>query len=331
MGITIKDVAAVAGVSPATVSRFLTGNAKVAEDTAQQIRMVIEDLGYQPDRVARALRQRKTQLLGYVVPNLNNLMAMQLLIALEREASERGFLIALSSVGNLASAEPLHIERMVAQGIDGLFMLPMGGHATSEMLARAIEDEVPVVQIAERVNGISADFVGIDFDAGMQALVRYLRRDKQHKLAFIGEGATSYMGETQLKAFTNVVRANSDLILRGVKVGGYSAEFGRLSTNLLLAQNEQPQSIICGNENIAEGCLQAIHNHPALAHDVRVLAFGNTHPLIRNNSAIMMAGFPYADVAQEAMRVMLQRLSGLAGEPLSIGITPNLRMAASIK
>ncbi|MEM7800848.1 MAG: LacI family DNA-binding transcriptional regulator, partial [Chloroflexota bacterium] len=162
MGITIKDVAAVAGVSPATVSRFLTGNAKVAEETAQQIRQVIEELGYQPDRVARALRQRKTQLLGYIVPNLNNLIAMQLLIALEREASERGFLIAVSSAGNLANTEVVQIERLVAQGIDGLFIFPSGGEQTCDALTRVLGDEIPVVQIGQLVNGVAADYVGVD-------------------------------------------------------------------------------------------------------------------------------------------------------------------------
>jgi len=326
MGITIKDVAAVAQVSPATVSRFLTGNAKVAPETAEQIRAVIEELGYQPDHVARALRQKRTHLLGYVAPNLNRAGAVKLLAALERESAANGFLIAVTSTQGQASIESERIVRLVAQGIDGLFLLPISSTENQALIASTIEDGIPVVQLGEKIEGASGDFVGVDYMAGMDAIVRHLVRHDHAHISFIGQGAIDYTGEAQIRAITEVVRNRSDVALRGIKVGGQTAEFGRQSTLALMPQTDRPNAIICGNELIASGAIQALKQLDIASSDAAVVAFGDTPPSGETWPNFTLAALPYADMAQEAIRIMLQRISGLTVEPLQIGITPNLQV-----
>lgn len=326
MGITIKDVAAVAGVSPATVSRFFTGNAKVAPETAEQIRAVIEELGYQPDHVARALRQKKSHLLGYVAPNLNQSGAIQLLAALEREAAAHGFLIAVASAQNLSSAEAEKIERLVSQGIDGLFLLPVSGSTNQSVLTTIMEDDTPVVQLGERIENVAADFVGVDYPAGMDAILRHLIRHQRSELAYIGPGAVDYSGEAQIKAILEAVRNNPQTTMHGIKVGGQTIEFGRQSTLSLLEQSPHPSAFICANNLIASGCHLALKQHNIQPSDVSVIVFGQVQPMMSTMPAVTVAALPYANIAQEAMRIMLQRISGLAVDPLQVEITPNLQV-----
>lgn len=329
MGITIKDVAAVAGVSAATVSRVLTGSDKVAPETAEHVKTIVENLGYQPDRVARALRQRRTNLLGYVVPNLNNPAVLQLLAALELELSSQELILAVASSADKIEGEVAQVNRLLAQGIDGLFIIPFDTENSAKTLTYVQEEGLPVVQLLRRVNEPAIDYVATDYAAGIRQVVRHLAREGQRSIAFVGEGAITSIGEEQLRAFVDAVEDLTDVEQHAIRVGGVTTEFGRQATLGLLEQEQRPDAIICGNDLIAVGALQVLEMHNLTVRDIAITGFDGLEPATYLNSKLTTTGQPTTRLAQEAMRLMSQRLSGLSDAPVEIRISPHLIVRSS--
>ena len=124
MAITLKDVASVAGVSTATVSRALAGSERVAPQTANHVRTIADELGYRFDNVARALRKKRSNLVGMVAPDYNFPYAQDLLFALNQELFHDE--LVLASVASFGSVdhELAQVERLLGQRIDALVFIP---------------------------------------------------------------------------------------------------------------------------------------------------------------------------------------------------------------
>ena len=151
MAITLKDVASVAGVSTATVSRALAGSERVSPETADHIRTIANDLGYRYDNVARALRQKRSNLVGLVAPDFSFPYARELLFALNRELFASEFVLAAAASFGSVEHELIQVERLLGQRIDALLILPADPGPSLENSAKAIdialEEDIPVIQL----------------------------------------------------------------------------------------------------------------------------------------------------------------------------------------
>jgi len=325
MGITIKDVAAVAKVSIATVSRVLMESDKVAPQTTEHVKKIVNQLGYRPDRLAQALRQKRSQTIGYIVPTLNNEIVLHLLAALECELAVYDLIILLTASSGKNRDEANQIERLLAHGVDGIFYVPGATENAKEELARA-RKEIPIVQLLGPVIEPSIDLLTVDYTAGIELMYRYAKKNKCRKVAFIGEGASTEIGEDKLKAFSDIAIENDDADSFPIRVGGHTIEFGRFATENLLSESAVPDAIICGNERIATGCLQALAQREGLTESVLVMGFQSTETEAPGKLQYTLARLPVEELAQEATRIMLQRFYGLDDPPLRERMSPVLRI-----
>lgn len=154
---TIKDVAKLAGVSIATVSNTLSGGRYVSPQLRSAVLSAVRSLGYVPNRVARSLRSRHTQTLGFVVPDITNPFFSGLVKAVERSARERGYQVLLSSSEENPDLEFDLTLSLASRQVDGLIAIPTQDSA--EYLARL---GLPVV-LLDRIGGPEGfDRVGVD-------------------------------------------------------------------------------------------------------------------------------------------------------------------------
>lgn len=122
---TVRDVAAVAAVSPATVSNVLTGRRPVAAELAARVLAAVERLGYRPDPVAVNLRSARREVVGVLVPELANPFFAGLVEALERRARQAGWRLLVATSGEDAALEPAAIEELIAWRPAGLVLVPV--------------------------------------------------------------------------------------------------------------------------------------------------------------------------------------------------------------
>ena len=120
---TIREVAKLAGVSPATVSRVMNGTANVDDEKRNRVLSAIEKTGFQPNQLARALFKNSSGLVGLIVPNIDNPFFSELARIIEEEAFNRGYHIVLCSSGNNTDKEQSNIRMLSQMKADGIILM----------------------------------------------------------------------------------------------------------------------------------------------------------------------------------------------------------------
>lgn len=183
---TISDVAAAAGVSKATVSRFFNHRERLlSPDIAARVQAAITQLGYAPSPMAQALSRGRSRLVGLVVADIANPYSVAVLRGAEQACREAGFLVMLFNLGNDSSREREAIEALAGYQVDG-FILNTLGRGTSVPDAMAAQGK-PVVLVDRRHPGMQADFVSLDNAGAMAQACEHLQARGWQELLYVTE------------------------------------------------------------------------------------------------------------------------------------------------
>ena len=183
---TVYDVAAAAGLSVATVSRFLAGSGYVGQASRTKIADAIAVLGYVPNRAAASLKSRRSGLLGFVVSDLQNPFVAELAASIGAQARSHGYGMVLSdSQGN-----PEHsveaVELLRGHGVDGMIVTPPESPALNDLLLSMYALRIPLVGIGIHTSPRRIDVATVDTRAGATAAVRHLIELGHRRIAMIG-------------------------------------------------------------------------------------------------------------------------------------------------
>jgi LacI family transcriptional regulator len=202
---TMRDVGQAAGVSAMTVSRVLSGDARVAPETRARVESAIAVLGYRRDEVARSLRPgRATGLLGLVVPNLAIPFYASFALAVEEALQQRGLTLILGNTGRDLARERQLVQRLLSRRVDGILIEPCSwdyDHLRDGMA------DTPFVFINHAPSGLSADCVLHDDFAGARMATNDLIDRGHTRIAFAGYTATSFANAQRLRGFQAALRA----------------------------------------------------------------------------------------------------------------------------
>ncbi|MGH3160234.1 MAG: LacI family DNA-binding transcriptional regulator, partial [Streptosporangiaceae bacterium] len=171
---TLRDVAARAGVHPATASRALNPDTKgmTSADTAERVLRAAEELGYQPNTVARSLRTARSSSIGVVVPDLTNPLFPPIVRGIEAALTPRGYVLLIVNTDNSARQEEQLIASLRSRSIDGLILATARlSHPLIETLAQS---DLPVVLVNRRREGLPLPCVIPDDAAGIRLAVEHL-------------------------------------------------------------------------------------------------------------------------------------------------------------
>ncbi len=148
MATTIREIAKLAGVSPATVSRVLNGTAKVQPDKEKRVREVVEMTGFKPNEMARFLFNKQSKIIGLIIPNIENPYFTQMLKEIEEEAYQKGYRIMLCNSDNNTEKEIVNIETLSGMNAIGIILLT--SHDDSYKVVE--ESRIPVVVLDRELN-----------------------------------------------------------------------------------------------------------------------------------------------------------------------------------
>ena len=184
MGITIEDVARAAGVSIATVSRYLNGpDGAVAKDTGTRIRAAVERLGYVPNAAARSLKTGKTHLIGVLLANIAHPYWSAVLAGVEDACQRAGYGAIVSSAADRADVEHDYLQAFLKQRVDGILLNP--AHADPATVAAWAALRVPVVLIDRTLPGLPFPLVAMDNELGTQLAVEHLLGLGHRRIGFV--------------------------------------------------------------------------------------------------------------------------------------------------
>lgn len=258
MSLTSIDIGAVArkaGVSTATVSRVLNGSNKVREDTASQVRAVIQELNYRPNGSARCLRSGRSNLYGLIVSDIRNPFFPDLIEQFESLATQHGIDVTIANTG-YSEQRLLHgIERLLDRGIDGMAILT--SEVSDDAMQRLRTADVPVVFLNQP--SASADFcnVVVDYHQGFVEAIEHLCMLGHSNIGFVAGPPNLSSAARRRKAFFSAMES-CRLQLRDEWIfeGDHRLTGGRFAAERLFAMRCPPTALICSNDLTAMGVLE---------------------------------------------------------------------------
>ena len=183
---TIADVARAAGVSKATVSRFLNHRDQLlSKDIASRVEVAIAALAYSPSPMAQALKRGRSRLIGLVVADVTNPFSVAVLRGAEKACQDAGYLLMLFNLGNDSQRESEAIEALMAYQVEGLILNTLGGNA--QAAAEVERHGKPVVLVDRRHPGMQADFVSLDNAGAVHLGASHLVEAGYRELLFVSD------------------------------------------------------------------------------------------------------------------------------------------------
>lgn len=307
----LADVARVARVSTATVSRALTHPDKVKAATAARIRQAVESLGYVAHGAARALASRRTRTVGAVIPTLDHAIFANTTHALQKTLDEAGYTLLLACHEFDAEAEARMTQAFIERGVDGLVLL---GTSHRPAVFRMIEThQVPYVLTWGLDASGTHPCVGFDNRAAAIRMTRYLLGLGHREFAMISgitEG-NERAGERLEGVREALAAASIGLNPERVVEKPYTLPAGREGLREVLRAHPRPTAVVCGNDVLAIGALAECQaTGLAVPGQVSVTGFDDLEMAAVVPPGLTTVHFPTADLGAHAAQYLLARLAG---------------------
>lgn len=323
--VTIKDIAKAVGVSYSTVSRALNHQRGTNPETRDRILKAAAEMGYEPNAIARSLVTNRSNTLAFVLPDLSNPFFTSILQAAEHEADERGYQLLICETRWETKKEKQEIKLLSEKRVDGILLYP-----TSAPLDESYaHTRTPMVVFGYAQTNLRqcCSFVEVNNEEGCRKAVEHMLERGYQRLAYLGGPNHSTSSHTRHHGFLQTLKehgltADPDLISEGK----FDIETGYSQTQKLLAmpQHKRPDGLICGNDMIALGALQALaENDVAVPEEMGVIGFDDVRFASLPQIQLTTIKIPCEDMGLMGTRLLLDRLHADGDHAKS---SPNCRM-----
>lgn len=254
----IQEVARLAKVSTATVSRVLNNSSKVRASTSAHVKRIVEDLNYVPNTSARYLRVGRTKLFGLIVSDIKNPFFPDLIDGFEALATKHGIEVVFTH----SNYDPKRLEqclrRLVDRNVDGIAV--MTSEVESNALERVKKSKVPLVLLNQAALETKFNNIRVDYSRGFKEAVQHLRGLGHRRIAFISGSPIFSSAKRRRAAF---LAAMKDCRLKvfdsSIFEGDLHVEGGYAAMQKLVHSSPRSTAVIASNDLMAIGALQAAH------------------------------------------------------------------------
>lgn len=310
MVVTIRDVAAAAGVSPATVSRVLNGKVEVAADLRIRVEAAVDRLGYRPNGRARSLRTRATTVLGVVIADVTNPFFTAMVRGVEDVAQAANYSVVLANADEDVAKERRYLEVAAAEQMAGVVLSPASSRRTDvSVLARY---GIPLVTVDRQLPGGDADSVSINNNLAARLATEHLAAQGCRRIAFVSGPSVTSTGQRRLAGYRAALRASglpSDDDL--VKRADFRVEGGYEATVELLSSRKRPDGLLVSNNLMALGALQALQEEGVdIPGDVAFASFDGISWARTLRPTLTVIEQPTYEIGRRAAELLLARIGG---------------------
>lgn len=310
---TQQDVARRAGVSRATVSYVLNGQTDgrvpISDETHQRVTRAIEELGYEPDARAQALRSGSTHTIGVIIPDLRNPHFCEYATGVEQAARAAGYQILLSSIA-LNQEYALNVFKDLAgRRIDGLILATSFIDASEEArrtLDRLRERQLPIVEVDDHYG---VDCVGSDYRAATREAIAYLLSLNHRRIGLIYGVGDPELAEDRRQPYIESLRAADLYDTTLIVECGPTIADGHRAAHALLSRSDRPTAVIAINDLLAIGALRAAGDLGlSVPRDVSLLGFDDIEMADYLVPRLTTVSKNAAEVGRKAFELLLGRI-----------------------
>jgi len=306
---TIKDVARELGVSVATVSRALSRPELLREDTRGKVIAAVERLGYRPNLLARGLRRGRTRAILLVVPALSPFF-LEIFAGAEEVARQADFALLLGNCNGDPEREAACFDQVLSGQADGIILLTGVAPAGYTSGERALP---PIVTVLERLpSRPSVPVIRTDHREGAAVATRHLIGLGHRRIAHIAGKRNVPSSARRLQGYRDALAAAGlphapELIYSG----DFMAQSGRTGIEKLLALDEPPTAVFCGNDEMAFGAIRALHQLGlTVPHDVSIVGFDDQNMAAVYNPPLTTVHIPRYELGRCAALELIDQLEG---------------------
>ncbi len=316
---TIKDVAARAGVSIATVSNVMAGIDRASPATRRRVLQAIRDLGYRPNHVARSLRAKRTRALGMVISDITNPFFPEMVRGAEDAALARGYLLSTFNTCDQPERERQIFSLLAARRTDGLLVVTALKRGAHPHLAAALAEGIPVVCLDRRPEDLAVDTVTVDNTAGVTLIVEHLIERGYRSIAYLGGGRGMYVAPERLAGYRRAMK-KAGLPLLAFR-GDFRRESGYRAGIQILNSRPRPEAVVAANFPMAAGFLEAAAELGLdVPRDIALATFDSVAILRGFRPQLTCIEQPTYRMGYEGANLLMDRLEGMRphGNPVNI-------------
>jgi LacI family transcriptional regulator len=305
---SVRDVAAAARTSVATVSRVLNNTGYFAEATRTRVLKAAEDLNYHPSLRAKGLRQKRSYTIGLLIPNLLNAYYTALADAISQLLTKDGYQLLLSSTRDDPILEQATLRQLIGHDVDGLLWVPtVGDKKTVDVL---LSQNIPCVSIVRRVDGDRLDTIVFEDLAGSYAAVQYLIQLGHRRIGFIGGDISYNSNNDRWQGYLKALKEAGLEIDEGlVKIGSVRDTWGSIATDELLRRKEPPTAIFAASNAIIPGVMKRMLQHEVqIPEEMSLICFDDLDWFTFSNPSISAISISHERIAEAAVDLLLQRV-----------------------
>jgi DNA-binding LacI/PurR family transcriptional regulator len=328
--ITMKHIAAEAGVSLGTVSHVMSGNVHVRSALRQRVMTAVRNLGYQPSLLARDLRRNKSSIIGMVIPDITNPFFPAVVRGVEDIAYQNSFRLILCNTDDDSGKEKSYLRELYSYHIAGLVLIPtVNSHVVD--LAEVRASNVPVICLDRRPTDWEGDSVTVDNVQGSFAATAHLTKLGHRTIALITGSQLLDTAAARLEGFRSAIRkAKLEVAPEYIQEGRYDRLSGYEKTRVLLQQRPRPTAIVCSNDLVAIGVLSGLKEAGLRCpEDVSVIGFDDIETCELTDPPLTTVFQPGYQMGAKGAALLIKRIRGDAEPPLKIVLPTELKVRRS--
>lgn len=330
MANTIKDVARHAGLSIATISKYINGG-NVLEANRILIDRAVADLDFKVNGMARGLKTNRTRTVGVLIPDLENIFCTSIVSNVENVLQEHGYSTLICDYRQDPEMERRKLDFLVDRQIDGLLMMPLIGCA--DALEQLHMRRIPVVLIDRPVKGVSCDTVLVDNLNASYDAVEQLMMQGHRRIGIISGPEDIHTAEERFKGYLRVHEDYNipveDALIRN---GEYRTEGGYHQAIALMDMKPAPTAIFVTNYEMTLGAMMAINERNLrMPEDLSFIGFDNQAMAQILKPPLSIVVQPIRLIGETAAHTLIKRMKGdLSGYPALFRMKTELLMRESV-
>ncbi len=309
---TMKDVAEMAGVSTATVSRTLMNPEKVSLITRQKVERAALAVGYFPQDLSRRVKRNDSHIILVIVPDISNPFFFDILQGIEQTAARQGYLVLISHCAEQHQLKQTLINLIMTKQIDGILLL--GSFLPVDTSKEERHHLPPIVMAIEFVPELDLPTVHIDNLTAAFEAVHYLYKLGHKKIACITGPESVAFSHYRLEGYIQALHRNGLTVEKNYVVrGDLTYETGAQAFTTLMKLAHPPTAIFCHNDIMAIGAMQQSYKLGIrVPQDISIVGFDNLDLAQYCSPPLTTVAQPRYQMGQKAMLLLLEQLQGHA-------------------
>jgi len=308
---SLKDVAKLASVSIATVSRVINNSDKVSQDTRKNVLKAIKELDFKPSKTAQRLRYKSGQkkLIGLIVPDIQNPFYVDVVRGVEDMSYDNGFAIYMCNFAQDETKERMYLDLMKSEAVDGLILTPV--NEKDEQVINLVKSGLPVVCVDRGLADVEVDSVVVNNREGAFNAVELLINKGYKRIAYLGGLPNIPTTIFRQRGYTDAIIKNGfELDESLILTGDSKHASGKMMAIKLLEMENPPDALFTGNNLITLGALEVIHNKGLkIPDDIAIVGFDDMHWSISLNPPLTAISQPGYEIGRRAADILFNRIA----------------------